>query len=214
MKIVFLLSGEAGSGKGTVAQMIREHFIPNYVPNTFGCEYPFAKGSQDTCFVATLPLAFPLKKVVQSIWGVDPNTLQEERNTPVENLGDWTPRKLWQFIGTEVGRNVNENTWINLWYKEFKRVSSAYFFIPNQIFICDDVRFPNEQDGLNALCYSEGFNVVKVFIKYTGNKVVVPNHESEQHFEYLWRQADYYIKTSNLESLREAVNSMLAKVEE
>lgn len=53
-------------------------------------------------------------------------------------------RKLLQYIGTDWGRGIDENIWVNAWKKEARTWNS-------HIVITDDVRFPNEVLALKEL---------------------------------------------------------------
>lgn len=76
-----------------------------------------------------------------------------------------TPRRLYQTIGTEWGRNcINESLWIRLW--------AMQAMDSNCPVVVDDMRFPNEYQAVRAL----GGKTLKV---YNPNMTRLTNHASE-----------------------------------
>ena len=92
-----------------------------------------------------------------------------------------TPRTLLQQIGTDVGRNVHSDIWVNALMSEYYEVSSDHTKHINPDWIITDVRFPNE---LEAIEDKRGF-VIRVKRGWIdeGAKVAeqtyIKQHESE-----------------------------------
>lgn len=142
-----------------------------------------ARSGKDTCadylvakygFVK-ISLADPIKRICMDIyemtedqlWGDDKE--KQDLRYPIPGKGFLTPRLALQFIGTEVGRNVYADTWIDI----FKRYANAvmagthYYsrtkgLLPDkrifrvfakkpQGIVCPDVRFKNEVKGIHDL---------------------------------------------------------------
>lgn len=57
-------------------------------------------------------------------------------------------RKLLQWLGTEWGRSLDKDIWINLFELDAR---NTLFFNDDKIIICDDVRFDNEADIISKL---------------------------------------------------------------
>jgi hypothetical protein len=88
------LSGRAGAGKDTAADILIKQF-------------GFVK----------ISLADEMKRICARIYGWGQDRLwgpSERRNLPDPDLGGLTARKALQHLGTEWGRAMYENTWVNL----------------------------------------------------------------------------------------------------
>ncbi len=102
-------------------------------------------------------------------------------------------RRLLQFMGTEVGRNLfGENFWVDITLKDLSPMDS---------YVITDVRFPNEGDGIRA----KGGKVI-----YVGRPGVGPlsDHASETSMDkYL---CDYLINNDGtLEDLKVKVEKII-----
>lgn len=53
-------------------------------------------------------------------------------------------RKLLQWLGTDWGRSITENLWVDIWQEEVEASLAS-------IITCDDLRFPNEAERVRAL---------------------------------------------------------------
>lgn len=210
-KVCILLSGSAGSGKDTAATILSDIFHGkqrSFKDNGF----PYnLRRSQNTVSVI-LPLAYKLKAVVHDLYDVDIDLPQGERNTPVctgERV-DWTPRKLWQYFGTEVGRTIDPLTWINCWVKELQRITTVLSGNQYYLFVCPDVRFPNEKERLLRTCDELGFVVKHIHLEYEHNFVEVPAHVSEEFTEYFKYNCNYLIHTSTKAELYERLERLMS----
>ena len=70
-------------------------------------------------------------------------------------------RKLLQIMGTEVGRGINDNIWVNRVIEDVKIVTETAkrFDYPEINFVLDDCRFRNEFDR----CKKLGFKMIKIY---------------------------------------------------
>lgn len=111
------------------------------------------------------PFAGPLKRMLASI-GVDVSDLS--KNAPVPFLdGRITPRIMMQTLGTEWGRSLIPDLWLNVWQHELDD-SASVVTVP-------DVRFDNEAELIRSL----GGTIVHVTRKPTADMLTVPAHASE-----------------------------------
>ena len=145
------LIGKAGAGKDTVA----DHLVEKH-------------GYQ------RVALADPLRDIVQLVFVLDRDSVWDRklRELPLKFLIKWTVRKLLQFIGTELFRNlVWDETWM---YNLSQRLE------PGTNYVCTDVRFPNEMNGLKE-CFGGKTAFVEVVRNGCDGVVGIPGHESESH---------------------------------
>jgi hypothetical protein len=86
-------------------------------------------------------------------------------------------RKLLQWLGTDWGRDTISSTlWVDLWKAEVNVLNKLY---PDDIIVCDDVRFDNEAE---TVLNTEGY-IVKITSnkaeKRIDTKAGISNHASE-----------------------------------
>ncbi len=111
------ISGPAGSGKSTAADLLIERH--GYVRVKF---------------------AAPLKAMCRAIGMTDDQIEGSLKETPSRLLQGRTPRYVMQTLGTEWGRKlVGENLWIDLWTESVNACLDQGGRV-----VCDDVRFANE----------------------------------------------------------------------
>lgn len=125
------LTGRAGAGKDTVADILRTH-------------HKFA----------TMSFASPLKKMLCELLSV-PYDMWEDRawkETVIPELGH-TPRYLAQTLGTEWGRECcGEDFWVNIALNNALRIEKELNAIDDRYTICfTDVRFENEAEAIRNL---------------------------------------------------------------
>ena len=134
------LSGKKNSGKDTVAELVKKHAL------TTGHEWEIKR------------FADPLKDMVCLLLGCTREQL-EDREYKEALLGEpwdyWfeqdvgpfgkstfygslTPREIMQKMGTEVGRSIHENAWVNALFNIYE----------DQWWIIPDTRFPNEAQAI------------------------------------------------------------------
>lgn len=152
------LAGLKGSGKNTAAKIIEDHF-PKHQTELIG-------------------FADSLRSAARVIYGLTDFEMTDRvaKESPVERLGGLTPRYILQKLGTEVGRNIHDQTW--LWAAQ-RRLDSLVKMLPllegqlGHMAIFTDVRYQNEVDFVT----SRGG---KVFIVDRGWPIDKNAHPSER----------------------------------
>lgn len=117
------LTGAAGAGKNTVADILFRHGFAN-----FG-------------------FADPIYRAVVAALGVSPDSLRDRaaKEKPIEWIGK-SPRELLQTLGTEWGRNmVRDDIWIQLAMRQAQEILQNHRGV-----ILTDVRFQNEAEAIRA----------------------------------------------------------------
>jgi hypothetical protein len=181
-----LLTGYKRSGKDTVAEMLQKLFDD--------AEIPAVRGS----------LADPIKQVASIISDMD--TLTDDRET--ELSWGYTPREIWQWLGTEVfqyaickrfpnfAKRVGRLLWCKLLARKY--VASGINVIVS------DCRFPHEVKYFKSL----GAVVVRIDRQTIPWYKRIFLHESEKHIPKL--PVDYVLKNAgNLEELYLQVQTMV-----
>jgi hypothetical protein len=153
------LTGKARSGKDTIGG----HLVDRY---------GFIKVS----------LAEPIKRVVQDVFCLtDLQTYDEiEREKAIERWPDWTPRKLFQFVGTESFRElIDPQIWVkSLWFRVQDELKSN----PDAHFVVTDLRFPDELDYLKDVTGTDiVFKTIKVTRPNCDGNVGISGHATESH---------------------------------
>lgn len=188
--IKLAISGKAGSGKSTLQNM----FISNISGEA-----------------VTAALADPIKEIIMImfpktkcdiLYGKSENRYAKVPNASL-NLEPITYRELLQYLGTEVGRNLNPNIWIDvLDYKKNKALSEN-----KAMFIVSDVRFRNEFDHVKQNDY------ITIRIKRNIDNNMDHISESEQD-EILDKEFDYVIyNICSKDDLEDQVKSILKEIE-
>lgn len=118
-------------------------------------KYLFGNFCDYTISSAIIPLAAKVKDIACSSFGWDGK--KDERG-----------RRLLQVIGTEAGRNYDEDLWVDI-------VIDRFLKTPFDVVIVDDVRFPNEIARMR-----ETFSYVLV-IKVVGPQRSELDEEAQQH---------------------------------
>lgn len=116
---IIALTGSMFSGKSTVQALLKSKLENNGYK------------------VFTIKFAQPLYDMQEFIY----DRINEKIPYPKD-------RKLLQWLGTEWGRSINKDLWVNLWYKDAQDVLSIF---NNAIVLCDDVRFNNEAEAVKRL---------------------------------------------------------------
>jgi dephospho-CoA kinase len=160
-KYIIGMTGKAGSGKNTVADILEEKY--SYYQMSF---------------------AYRLKQGIKNIFNLTDNQMndREEREKPLKLFPNYSVRKLYQYVGTELFRN---NFDIDIWSKllvedilktDIKKV------------VVTDLRFPNEKECLKNL-EKYGCKVFIISVERDGfdGNIGILNHESESYnidFDY------------------------------
>jgi hypothetical protein len=169
------ISGYAGSGKDTIADML--------------CEYDG---------VIKLALADPIKRFAKEMWGFSKQQLfgpSEYRNKPdlrypiSENNEYLSPRAVLQKVGTEVARLIDSDVWIRYTINVSKTLLTEPGYDYSQMdglkfvglsknksaVVVSDVRFSNE---LKYIRQNNGF-LIRVFRPEAGLQGCFAAHRSE-----------------------------------
>jgi hypothetical protein len=138
------IAGRAGAGKDAAASVLVESF--------------------GFCRIS---LADEMKRICARIYWWGPGRLwgpSENRNRPDPSTGGLTARKALQHLGTEWGRAMYENTWINRALGDARQVLAGMTY-DREVGVCandapvpaahgvviPDVRFRNEFDAIKAI---------------------------------------------------------------
>lgn len=154
--------GLKGCGKDTCA---------NYIVNNYNYKkYAFAT---------------PLKKVVKTLFMFNDDQLYKDKKEIIDPRWNFSPRRAFQFIGTDVIRNQIDQDY-------FVKYFEYWLLNQNQNIVISDVRFVNE-----AECIKKHGGIIIYVTRHNSN---TDNHVSEQ--EHLNIQYDYIIyNNGSLEDL-------------
>ena len=112
--MIIVLSGLARSGKDTAATILKDMLHNSH----------------------TIAYADYLKEITENCFGlVDEQMFGDDKESPIEGLPirtrsghvtthNWTPRKLFQYLGTDIFRTVHPNCWVNV---VKKKVLQSFF---------------------------------------------------------------------------------------
>lgn len=168
------LTGLAGSGKDTVADVLQAH-------------HRFAK----------VLLADPVKRICQDVFGWSYERLwgpSQNRNEPDPDWDGLTARHALQTLGTEWGRAMHPDVWARRAIREAKTILANGQVIG---VVIPDVRFHNEEAALHAA----GGKLVRIFRPSAGLPGVAGQHPSEVDIPQL--KADFVFDNSrSLEDLK------------
>ena len=137
-----LIAGKAGVGKTTLGEYLAR-------------ELSGIKGIS----VVTVPLAYSLKRVATSAFGWDGEK-------------DAKGRRLLQIVGTDAGREYDENIWVR---KTVDFATTSSVFPPNFV-IVDDWRYPNECSYIEDLGIH---NVVTVRVEASSREILKGTREAK-----------------------------------
>lgn len=157
MKVIGL-TGTAGSGKDTVANII-ENLVTNKVH-----KYSFST---------------PVKEAASVITGLDPiyfdsNNPEREAIHPIWGL---SPRKILQLLGTDCCRDIiHKDIWIKLAQVAYH--TALHKYPQPKYFVITDVRFNNEAEWIKSL-NGEVWNIIRSN-KNIGDRGTESNHETER----------------------------------
>jgi len=192
------ISGKKQHGKNTVAYLIQFLLASKKFPNLQLGDtlfyYPGVTGDVDTDVEAESgwkqkSFAQKLKQIGALLLNVDPKKFEDEeyKNSELwvnpESGESITPRLILQKIGTELGRGLHPDLWVNASFADFKKFkkevdNSEEYEYPCWIFT--DVRFPNEANAI----VERGGIVLRVFrpgklrVWFQDTK---ENRESDEH---------------------------------
>ncbi len=115
-------------------------------------------------------------------WMLDSEQYDAKKEIVDPKLGI-TPRKVLQLLGTEVGRNIWADTWVDAVRREIHEASALG--LPG--IVIDDVRFPNEAQMLEEIHDGQLWAIQR---PGAGGQVGVAGHASEAYAEELASTAD------------------------
>lgn len=163
------LSGPAGCGKSHAAQVLID-----------GLGY------------VKLPLAGPLKAMLRALPGIThDHTDGALKETPLDWMFDQTPRRLMQTLGTEWGRGIDSEFWLQMWLRSAGHVLNADSVHTPPGIVVDDVRFENEARFLQ---HRAGASVI--FLDATAATTLTgtdQQHSSEREFDRVRDIADHVV---------------------
>lgn len=208
--LIIGVSGLAGSGKSTVAEMLAD------------------------CRFVTISLADPIKRIArdlyafsdEQLWGPSHNRNAADERYPRADGSYLAPRECLQRFGVEAGRECYPNTWIDLCIRTAQqlltdRTGSTRYSEKQGLFaavepsrtrgvVVPDVRFTNEVAAIQAA----GGVVIRVVRPGAGLDGSAGQHSSEtEQVTIPDEKFDFVIKNSGtLEALREAVFRVLGRL--
>lgn len=178
MRKILGITGKARSGKDTIATYLWQH-------------YGFTR----------MAFADPVKMAAQQIFGLSHDQVWSDELKEVE-IPFWgmSPRRMFQLLGTEAGRNVfGGDLWI-------KRLAIGLSQLPEDDIVIPDVRFNDEADFVRA----NGGTIVHLhrpegpIIKHSG-------HASEAGVAV--KETDYILNnTKDLATLYGEVDNMITEL--
>jgi hypothetical protein len=181
-KIIIGMTGKAGAGKDTVG----DYLCDNY-------------GFQRVAF------ANPLKQGIKEMFMLTEEQITDRiiREQPLEYFPEWSPRKLFQFFGTELLReNFDDKIWIKLFHKTINNIQGDRIIVT-------DCRFPNEAKELKGMNDVQSHIVKVVRPDCIGTNVGLSNHASESHDI----QSDIVLSNDEtIEDLYSKVDKMIRKI--
>jgi hypothetical protein len=162
---IILLVGKKRSGKDTIGDYLVK-------------KYGYVK----------LALAEPIKQICKTIFGfTDEQCYGDTLKEVIDERWGITPRKAFQYIGTEIFRNKNimnpliknidDNFWIKCLHEQIESNIKKGLNV-----VITDVRFQNEEDGINKLAEKIGVNCKSIKISRP-NLLINDEHESEKNID-------------------------------
>lgn len=191
MNYLIGISGKAGHGKDSTADILADCFVEGAVEMT------------------TFKFADSLKNLTARLLDVDDNFVndQELKGTPLQHMGGVTPRKALQYIGTEIGRNIYDNIWVYHYLKTVDRFFGYARPDVSCIVFTTDVRFENEYNAIknyrNSLWETKNVLIRVVRPGFVAKNIDV-NHPSETGLDHV-NDWDYKIIASDMNELKEGV---------
>lgn len=101
-----------------------------------------------------LTFAEPIKKILEILFGFDHDQLYGNKKDVIDTRWNISPRKVMQFIGTNIFRekindliaNIGDNFWVKIMHNNCKKMLDE-----NKKIVISDVRFQNEVDMIREL---------------------------------------------------------------
>jgi hypothetical protein len=196
------ITGHAGTGKDTIADYIQQNYKDCYIES-------FAK---------------PLKAACAAAFGLPVEYFNDRELKEQEVFWGTTPRKIAQFVGTEMFResvhslynerevfNYPAGHWINLLQARLTGQSAPPegegFYEPGETIIIPDVRFQDEADWI----WNNNGIVIKVTREGCYGAVGLPGHSSEAGVttDFKYQKNHLIINNGTKKELYETVESFI-----
>lgn len=184
---IICMSGKAGSGKDTVADYLVEKYgfkrmafadpLRDVVQLVFVMDHDnvWDRGLRELP-LKNLPNYVDLERIFSSDLissKTKSEVLEKLNNKNLEENQYWSVRKLLQFIGTEMFRNmINRDTWVMNFVQRLE---------PGINYVITDCRFPNELDWVKTRFGGKVVFTEVIRSGYDGKGVGIENHESERY---------------------------------
>lgn len=153
-----------------------------------------------------ISFADPLKEGCCHIFGLTEDQVYKDEKDVVDEYWKVTPRKLLQFVGTELFRNqlhkVIPNLGRSIWVKCLEK---KILDNPDTNFVINNIRFQEELDMLKKY---NSF-IFKVHRPNASNK---DEHISENVIDYIERYDKLIINDSTIEKLNEKIISTILNI--
>lgn len=207
------IAGAAGAGKTDAAEYLRD--VHNF--KILGFATPLYKLGDihntpsiqwhSRVYGWTQDYLKPLGYSDSECWWFTYQSLDVMDDTPVKKGKN---RTLLQLIGTEVGRELDENLWTNIF--EHKADSDSGSIVN------DNLRFPNEFDSLDRLNFVTLYLDVPLEIRAERyeKKYGTPmskeqlSHSSEAHLDTIKNKVDVvYVNTGTLDDLKSYLDNLV-----
>lgn len=117
------ITGRKREGKDTVCELLTRH----------------VDGA-----VARVALADPIKRFARDTWDLTKEQTDGESKEMLDERWGCSPRRIIQFVGTEVARGIHPDTWVRYLVREVERRAREMPRRPPTLYIVPDVRFKNE----------------------------------------------------------------------
>lgn len=178
---IIAFNGSYGSGKSTAIEILKDW-------------------TQDQQLV--------LVKFAQPLYDIQTFAYDRIVDTYQKPNGFVKDRKLLQWLGTEWGRGLDENLWVNIW-KDTAKGRLAY---ARTIVVCDDCRFDNEAVAVKSM----GGVVVKIQRHDSASHAVggtgIANHASESGISNQY--VDYIVENNGtLDEFKESLATLYGQLD-
>ena len=177
------ISGKAGSGKDTVAAIIKALL--------------HGEGQK----VKRFSMADPLKRGCAELFGIDINDFYDrDKKEEVNKYWGKSPRELLIFVGTDLLRDqFDERVWVKRASLEINKLIERGYVV-----IIPDIRFDNEVD------FVEEFGGVMInVIRPNGSDVKEIKHKSEAGVKRTDKTIDI-LNDSDLDSLQQKIKNIIS----
>jgi hypothetical protein len=204
------ITGKAGAGKDTVANMILQYFINNahvyercnYTDGDYIFTPLYVSGKLNNhVTIHILTFAAELKRMCTKLLNTDKEFFWVNKDRPViVNDKATTPRFILQQFGTEVARTLSPDCWVNILKQEVHKIRASRPGI--HLILIPDTRFDNEVKWIK----DEG----GIVINMQRTEVAQHSHSSENSITY---QPNYTIENNDtLNRLRIQVNQLITEI--